>query len=554
MMLNKRKRISHNEAQWTLSPQKINPNDQANRLIQNKVDSETYRHFAKLNVGVGFFEWTFTCPTEPKTLTEASEDEKTAVMEAYNKLAEDVVACFGDSYIIGQRIMQVPNEDYIFYYTDDNGQIQIILTGWGFINKRNAFMPPKPPKKEFGQEPKPINIGFIREGEMLPNRAFLFKATSQIKPNELITSEDGFYHFDKPFKNGSEFIITDKESGKEFSLTTDASLTEFVFDITSQTSVNISVVRDGEPVAGKNITMTYRGNTQTLATDLNGNAMAEVSFIENENITIDVDDQHETQIITPDGNTFSFALNAITSAPIVKVVDQNGNTVSNYHLIVNIAGEQTDKTTDENGLITLQAMKVGEQFYVVDNDGGSQIFQVTEENEEHIYPVYIEEPVEMPPIPEPISPMLRVVDQNGNPVPGYNMMLANSQGEIPIQSDETGSVVLPPMNINDSFNVADQTGNAMTYQIAEGVNEFYFYVNIPEAPQEEPMVRIRVLDIDGTPLDNLPVYVDTPLGTFSSMSDNYGYALFPASAFVDKQKAKVRFEVTKEYRMRKNQS
>ena len=113
-----------------------------------------------------------------------------------------------------------------------------------------------------------------------------------------------------------------------------------------------------------------------------------------------------------------------------------------------------------------------------------------------------------------------------------------------------GIVALPAMNVEDTFNISDAMGNAMTYQIAPNTYEFYFYVNIPV---EEPMVRIRVMDIDNTPLDNLEVYVDTPMGTFSAMSDDYGYALFPASAFVDKKKAKVRFTVTKEYRMRKKQ-
>ena len=70
-MLNKRKKIKHNEAHWTLSPQGINPNDQANRLLQSKIDSNIIRHFAKLNVGQGFFEWTFTCDSEPMILSQA---------------------------------------------------------------------------------------------------------------------------------------------------------------------------------------------------------------------------------------------------------------------------------------------------------------------------------------------------------------------------------------------------------------------------------------------------------------------------------------------------
>ncbi len=542
-MLNKRKKIKHNEAHWTLSPQGINPNDQANRLLQSKIDSNIIRHFAKLNVGQGFFEWTFTCDSEPMILSQAPEDDAMVVWDEYNKLGEQVTRAFGENSIIAQRILHVPNEDFIYYYKDAAGMIQIVLTGWGFANRRGPSVGPI--QKELPlEDPDPIiNIGFMRDGEMVGDRKFLLSTAGQIKPNELTTSADGFYHFDKTFKKGSEFSVTDQASGKEFPLKVTADQLDYVFDITQYATVNITVTLDDKPAAGKEVSLTYRGNTQTLMTDENGHIATDLVLIDNEEVTVEADGCSETKTIIPEGIEIIIPLKTAMATSVVKTQDQDGNIVSGYHLIFETDMGQSELITDENGYATLPEMEIGKIFYLTDDNGEKRSFEVSRENSEHIFLVYIAPP-------EPISSILKVIDQNGNPVPGYEMMFASAQGQYNVRSDEMGIVALPAMNVEDTFNISDAMGNAMTYQIAPNTYEFYFYVNIPV---EEPMVRIRVMDIDNTPLDNLEVYVDTPMGTFSAMSDDYGYALFPASAFVDKKKAKVRFTVTKEYRMRKKQ-
>ncbi len=542
-MLNKRKKIKHNEAHWTLSPQGINPNDQANRLLQSKIDSNIIRHFAKLNVGQGFFEWTFTCDSEPMILSQAPEDDAMVVWDEYNKLGEQVTRAFGENSIIAQRILHVPNEDFIYYYKDAAGMIQIVLTGWGFANRRGPSVGPI--QKELPlEDPDPIiNIGFMRDGEMVGDRKFLLSTAGQIKPNELTTSADGFYHFDKTFKKGSEFSVTDQASGKEFPLKVTADQLDYVFDITQYATVNITVTLDDKPAAGKEVSLTYRGNTQTLMTDENGHIATDLVLIDNEEVTVEADGCSEAKTIIPEGIEIIIPLKTAMATSVVKTQDQDGNIVSGYHLIFETDMGQSELITDENGYATLPEMEIGKIFYLTDGNGEKRSFEVSGENSEHIFLVYVAPP-------EPISSILKVIDQNGNPVPGYEMMFASAQGQYNVRSDEMGIVALPAMNVEDTFNISDAMGNAMTYQIAPDTYEFYFYVNIPV---EEPMVRIRVMDIDNTPLDNLEVYVDTPMGTFSAMSDDYGYALFPASAFVDKKKAKVRFTVTKEYRMRKKQ-
>ena len=508
-------------------------------MLQSKLSSDIYRHFAKLNVGLGFFEWTFTCDSEPLTLSQASEDDAMVVWDEYNKLGEQVLSSFGDKGIIGQRFLHVPNEDFIFYYKNAEGMIQIVLTGWGFASHNGPSLQPIIKEIPKSEPTTIINIGFMRDGEMVGERKFLLSTAGQLKPNELTTSADGFYHFDKPFKQGSEFSITDEASGKEFPLQVEAGQTDYVFDITQRTAVSVLLTCNNEPVSGREVTLTYRGNTQTLMTDDNGRINTDLVYYDNEEVVVEVGDHRERKTVAPEGNEIIIPLKTAVAAPVVKTVDQDGDIVGGYHLLLETELGQNDVVTDNNGCAVLPELEVGKVFYLTDDKGERKSYVVNEENGEHIFPVYVD---------KSLTPILKIVDQNGNPLPGYEIMFASAQGQYTIMSDAMGIVALPAMNVEETFNISDAMGNAVTYQIMPDSQEFYFYVTIPV---EEPMVRIRVLDVDNTPLDNLDVYVDTPMGTFSAISDDYGYATFPASAFVDKKKAKVRFTVTKEYRKRK---
>ena len=405
-MLNKRKKIKHNEAHWTLSPQGINPNDQANRLLQSKIDSNIIRHFAKLNVGQGFFEWTFTCDSEPMILSQAPEDDAMVVWDEYNKLGEQVTRAFGENSIIAQRILHVPNEDFIYYYKDAAGMIQIVLTGWGFANRRGPSVGPI--QKELPlEDPDPIiNIGFMRDGEMVGDRKFLLSTAGQIKPNELTTSADGFYHFDKTFKKGSEFSVTDQASGKEFPLKVTADQLDYVFDITQYATVNITVTLDDKPAAGKEVSLTYRGNTQTLMTDENGHIATDLVLIDNEEVTVEADGCSEAKTIIPEGIEIIIPLKTAMATSVVKTQDQDGNIVSGYHLIFETDMGQSELITDENGYATLPEMEIGKIFYLTDGNGEKRSFEVSGENSEHIFLVYVAPP-------EPISSILKVIDQNG---------------------------------------------------------------------------------------------------------------------------------------------
>lgn len=75
----------------------------------------------------------------------------------------------------------------------------------------------------------------------------------------------------------------------------------------------------------------------------------------------------------------------------------------------------------------------------------------------------------------------------------------------------------------------------------------------PEPPVEPPieekkMVRIRLLGYKGAPLPELNFTVKTKGGVLQGKTDDNGYAVFLADLFMDGEKPKVDFTITKEYK------
>lgn len=69
----------------------------------------------------------------------------------------------------------------------------------------------------------------------------------------------------------------------------------------------------------------------------------------------------------------------------------------------------------------------------------------------------------------------------------------------------------------------------------------------PVSPPEPEFVRIQLLDYEGYPLPDMPFVLLTKKGSINLHTDDKGVCLVTKESFVDKEKIKVKFKVTKEY-------
>lgn len=232
----------------------------------------------------------------------------------------------------------------------------------------------------------------------------------------------------------------------------------------------------------------------------------------------------------------------------VKVVNQYDEPLTGFELSV----DDADMTTDDNGMVCCDDILLtnGRQLNVYSSKGGSCTYVLQRDAEQNNFIYKIEEVVRT-------SFTVTVVDQNEKPVPNYEIDIDG----ISATTNESGMVSMTDYIYVEGkkIHVSSPEGGEQIYELSldKTENDFVYRINqetpVPEPEPEPEMVRIRILDYDGSPLDNIMVHIDIKKGeTLSAMSDEEGYATFPASSFTDNKKAKVRFVVPKEYREKKN--
>ncbi len=222
---------------------------------------------------------------------------------------------------------------------------------------------------------------------------------------------------------------------------------------------------------------------------------------------------------------------------------------------LNIFNNSTSFTTDANGEHFIGKVPVGQHFEVAPEEGATTRFDVTAGRQ--IYELIVDRFTDY---------AVTVVGQHNTPVPNYPITIDGH----PFTTDESGRVTVKGVKLtgNDSITVDAEHGQQTAYPLVgeASENNFVYRVTLPEKepkeekkepdivpptpPTPEPAkpVRVRILDIDGSPLDNVTVYLDQPGGkTISAVTDSEGYATFPRDTFVHKKKSKLRFSLSREY-------
>ena len=150
------KRASINEVHWSIN---WNASQQANLRLKEKL-GDLSRHFAPLKVGHATYNWIVDTPGHWQPLAAANPADRERIIEKTEQIRQDVFQRLESEDMLASKICQVPNyEEYIFWQRqDDDDDIDILITGWGFHNFRKAgpYTETWPQKKEKTiEEPQP---------------------------------------------------------------------------------------------------------------------------------------------------------------------------------------------------------------------------------------------------------------------------------------------------------------------------------------------------------------------------------------------------------------
>lgn len=347
-----KKKVYANEVTWLMSP-RINAGEQANGMLRKLLGPELADSFAPMSGGQ-YFVWEF--PGDGwLAMSEVTEAEKAAVDGAFSAIGAAVRAKVNDPKL-ADTILELPSprENYLFFRRLPDGSIRVMVTGWGCSSFARTSSAGHRTKVTKGSEKPMVRLSFMSNGNRIPGREFLFRFPYQAKPGSASTGEDGYYVFPAPQTPGMKIEITDCETGLQFDLIVADGTNDHVFDVTEEkpveekpdnggdiseqsveetaqgiqdtphpapephpapgpdpapeliVQVKACVVRDGIPVAGIPVDLTYRGNMSRLFTDEYGYVSRGCVYSPGQEVSASAEGIYRVQVISDGGNYFLF--------------------------------------------------------------------------------------------------------------------------------------------------------------------------------------------------------------------------------------------------------
>lgn len=291
----------------------------------------------------------------------------------------------------------------------------------------------------------------------------------------------------------------------------------------------IGFQQDGELIPNRQFTLNNNGAVNTFTTDGSGYYHFEKPFTLDTPLTV-------TDINT--SKTFNFQVTKgqgeylfdVTVKTLVSVkVHNSGIPVANQQITIECAGNCYTLVTDGMGECSMMVTYIENNQVIASWAEEKETQNLSKKGNSFIFEVQ-QEPSVTPPIPsEPLSANVKVIDQAGNPIPGYPVIIEYPIGTFNNNTDDFGLAYTPPMVEGDTFVVRD--GNNpdwfQEYIMLGQENEYVLMIN--NIPQPAEIARIRIVDRNNLFVTNAPVTF-----TQQGMAPMEGYINENGDCVVDK--------------------
>ena len=450
--------------------------------------------FAKISIGNGYYLWSDN-RCQWNQMVSANEFDKSIVQDALLKTKKDIASQIGDQ--IADLLFTIPDNSYI-YYNDYEGDVKILITGWGFRKPVRVMGGP-----DDGELRKntPVALSFSYDGEKQPMYEFGVQIPTQIK--KFKTDNTGYYHFNNLTQK--ELFLKDFVTGKVFHLVVEEGRKEYDFDVTLYSKLLIKASLDNNPIVGEQITIQYYGKNYEVSTDTNGSAIVQLPLHENEQVIANLRDQSQYATILPGVNnidfTFETPIEDVFTDIEVSIMEDSKPSIGKS-VTIKYAGKQYNGITNEQGLFIQQVKVVASEscsVSVYDYETQSKVLQETSTN------VFRFEKTTTPAKPQDETvkfiPHILIEGDNGFIGNKYPISVEYNGITKDYISDDSGIVQLPKvedgkiMKVTDGFNPS----NIKEYELKVEQLEYIFHVPY-EKTEEEAKIKVMLRDVNGNPI------------------------------------------------------
>lgn len=482
--------------------------------------------FAKISIGNGYYLWSDN-RCQWNQMISASDFDQSIIQDALLKTKMDVASIIGNKTT--ELLFTKPDDSYV-YYNDEDGDVKILITGWGFRKPVRVIGGP-----DDGELRKntPVTLSFSYDGEKQPLYEFGVQIPTQIK--RFKTDQTGRYHFNNLTQK--ELLLKDFVTGKDFQLIVEDGRTEYDYDVTIYTKLLLKATSDNNPVIGEKITVQYFGKNYEVSTDANGSAVLQLPLHENEQVIASLRDQSLLETITSGVNSIEFVFNTpiteVTTNIEVTVIEDS-KPLGGKAVTITYAGKQYNGITDERGEFIQQVVIANDELCSVAVPGYESQTKILQEIATNVFRFEKTNATVIPPV-ETIKfrPHIRIEGKNSFVGSKYPITVEYNGTTRDYISDEYGIVNLPEMEDGKTMKVTDGLNqNIFTeYDLKEEQLEYVF--EVPYAKTEEDVkIKVMLRDVEGTPIKCDKVrFVQEDSNDVLATLDNSGDTYFGINTF-----------------------
>lgn len=213
---------------------------------------------------------------------------------------QNIIKKFGKNQAMAQKVLSVPDDDYVYYKHDDAGRLVIKLTAWGYRypervggGDATADLQPK-------EETEYVSISLMYDGRPLPKESLRLNGFLRVTDVNGILAVGDLplgYQFD---------IEVDKQ---KHHVTVMPGQGEIKIDLTKYTTVEVRATFDNAPYLGAKVALSYAGRNMQLTCDNNGHATAKLPLDKEGGLcTVIIDNSTQQESLIDSGYVFVFQL------------------------------------------------------------------------------------------------------------------------------------------------------------------------------------------------------------------------------------------------------
>lgn len=287
------------------------------------------------------------------------------VREELKLRRQSVMGRFGANVDMANRVLTVPDDEYIYYKADAAGNIDIKFTAWGYryperVDGGNATGVITP-----NATTENVSVRIVNNGR--PESGKVFK----INDFKRVTGGGGMLCIGN-LPIGYQFDIEVDGTKRHYEVTAGESIVEF--DCTIYTDVNINITKDGSPAGGVVVSIDYDGSSREVVTDEQGHATVRLPLsLDGVLCTVTVEDEKQQRSLHMEANVFDFALTSpVVVPPVVPpVVEDEKNVDPEKEKEENKEEEKPEEKPEEEDIKEEEAKKPAAEEEPREDDGKS---------------------------------------------------------------------------------------------------------------------------------------------------------------------------------------